>query len=129
MIAFLLVFVRFGRTIRRSFRDPEFQVLFGSVLTTLAVGTIFYHNVEHWRWLDSVYFCTITLATVGYGDFSPQTDLGKAFTILYVLIGLGIIAGFAGYMAQRFEMRTTQRMRAQLTMRSDDPTDPSDQSF
>ncbi|MEZ4634933.1 MAG: potassium channel family protein [Caldilineaceae bacterium] len=24
-------------------------------------------------WLDSLYFCVITLATVAYGDFSPQT--------------------------------------------------------
>ncbi len=55
---------------------------------------IFYHSVEGWAWLDSLYFSVITLTTVGYGDFSPQTDLGKAFTMIYIFVGLGILAGF-----------------------------------
>ena len=33
----------------------------------------------------------MTLATVGYGDLSPHTALGKLFSIMYVLVGVGII--------------------------------------
>ena len=58
------------------------------------VGTIVYHYIEGWKWLDALYFSVITLTTVGYGDFSPQTDFGKLFTIIYVLTGIGIIFGF-----------------------------------
>lgn len=36
----------------------------------------------------------VTLATVGYGDFTPKTDAGKLFTVLYVLIGVGILLSF-----------------------------------
>ncbi|MFN8377767.1 MAG: potassium channel family protein [Anaerolineae bacterium] len=40
----------------------------GLILSILVVGTIFYHLVEGWNILDSVYFCVITLTTIGYGD-------------------------------------------------------------
>lgn len=66
--------------------------------TALGTGTVFYHHVEQLKWLDSVYFSVITLTTVGYGDITPKTDAGKIFTIFYVLIGIGVIAGTANYL-------------------------------
>jgi voltage-gated potassium channel len=32
------------------------------------------------------------LTTVGYGDISPQTDLGQAVSAIIMIIGYGIIA-------------------------------------
>ncbi|HSW79422.1 MAG TPA: potassium channel family protein [Candidatus Saccharimonadales bacterium] len=64
-------------------------------VSVLCFGAIFFHIVEHWKWLDSFYFCTITLTTIGYGDFVPTTDAGKMFDMFYVLVGIGIIATFA----------------------------------
>lgn len=68
-------------------------------------GTIFFHFIEGWRWIDSLYFSVITLTTVGYGDFSPQTDLGKIVAIIYILVGIGLIMGFidAVYSYQRMK--------------------------
>ena len=74
--------------------DPKFRSLLYLVVLTLTVGTIFYHTVEGWRWLDSLYFSVITLTTVGYGDFTPETDMGKIFTMVYIFVGLGILVGF-----------------------------------
>ncbi len=64
-------------------------------LGVLTFGAVFYHHVEKLNWVDAFYFCTITLATVGYGDIVPHTDAGKIFTIFYVIVGIGIIAAFA----------------------------------
>jgi voltage-gated potassium channel Kch len=66
-------------------------------VSILTIGTIFYHFVEKLKFLDAFYFSTITLTTVGYGDITPQTDIGKIFTVFYVLIGIGLIAGIANY--------------------------------
>lgn len=60
----------------------------------ITIGSVVYHFLEGWNWIDSIYFSVITLTTVGYGDFSPQTDLGKIFTVIYLLTGMGIIFGF-----------------------------------
>lgn len=59
-----------------------------SVLLLLSLGTFAYHNIEGWNYLDSLYFSTVTLATVGYGEMTPKTDFGKAFTIGYIIFGV-----------------------------------------
>ncbi len=69
------------------------ELLFASVMMLLT-GTVAMHFLENWRWLDSLYFCFMTLTTIGYGDFAPKTDGGKLFSMFYVLIGLGLILGF-----------------------------------
>lgn len=71
----------------------------------LSFGSVFYHFVEHLKWLDSFYFSTITLTTVGYGDITPHTDAGKIFTVFYVLIGIGIIGTFANFLIRNAGLR------------------------
>ena len=39
-------------------------------------------------------FSFITLTTIGYGDYAPQTDGGKIFTVIYIILGVGIILSF-----------------------------------
>ena len=91
MVAFLLTIRQFARAVRYAWKDPAFEILALLTGSVLAAGATFYHFVEGWRWLDSLYFSVITLATVGYGDFSPKTDAGKIFTMLYVFIGIGLL--------------------------------------
>lgn len=67
----------------------------------IALGGIFYHLVEKWSWLDSFYFSVITVATVGYGDFSPHTSAGKIFTMLYVFFGIALFVGVANLLLRR----------------------------
>lgn len=99
MFTFIAAVVHFLKTLKELLQDPEFKGLFGVVVITLLVGTIFYSQVEHWTLLDSLYFSTTTLATVGFGDLSPQTALGKGFTIIYILTGVGLILAFVNSLA------------------------------
>lgn len=94
MFAFLLLFVTLGRLYREMIKQPETRGLLVLAVIVLGVGVIFYMNVEHWSFVNALYFCVVTLGTVGYGDITPTTDVGKLFTVLYIIVGLGIIGGF-----------------------------------
>lgn len=81
----------FVLTLRRLLADPSFRAAASMLVALMTVGTLFYTVVEGWSPLDSLYFSVIAAATVGFGDFAPQTDPGKAFTIVYVLVGVGLL--------------------------------------
>ena len=99
MISLLLGLARLGQSIARSFRDPQFRALLVLYAALLLIGTVFYTRAEGWSVLDALYFCVVTLATVGYGDFAPRTSVGKVFTIVYILIGAGVFVVLAAELA------------------------------
>ncbi len=95
-----------GGGISAAFGSPRVQVLIAMTAILIGTASVFYHFAEGWNWLDSVYFSVITISTIGYGDFSPKTDLGKLFTIFYVLTGLGLFVATASAIADRIVSRT-----------------------
>ncbi|TVR72104.1 MAG: two pore domain potassium channel family protein [Sphaerobacteraceae bacterium] len=81
--------------------DPAFRKILLSALILLMSGTIAMNRIEQWSIVDSFYFSVIALTTVGFGDFAPQTDLGKIFTAFYVLGGVGVIVAFVNALGAR----------------------------
>jgi voltage-gated potassium channel len=88
-------------------RDPEGKVLVVSAFSLIAVGTVAYHFLEGWSLINSLYFSVVTLATVGFGDLTPTTDIAKLFTVGYIMAGVGIIAAFASELSK---VRAAERM-------------------
>jgi voltage-gated potassium channel len=70
----------------------KFQTLLSILLGLTVLGTVGFHFIEGWRWLDSLYATIVTLGTVGYGDFHPTDDIGKVFAIVMIIVGLGVIS-------------------------------------
>lgn len=65
-------------------------------LLYLLVGAVVFSNIENWNYLDTVYWADVTLFTVGFGDFTAQTNLGRALMMPYALVGvisLGLVIG------------------------------------
>jgi voltage-gated potassium channel len=76
----------------------------------LVLGTVFFHLVEGWNWLDSYFFTVITISTVGYGTLVPLTALGKIGATVFIFVGLGVfvvaIQQFAQYHMQKRQEHT-----------------------
>lgn len=51
---------------------------------------------------NSIYWAIVTLSTVGYGDISPETPLGKMLASVIMLLGYGIIAVPTGIVTSEF---------------------------
>lgn len=41
--------------------------------------------------VDALYFCIVTMCTIGYGDITPKATLTKLFSIMFVLVGFGFV--------------------------------------
>ena len=90
----------------------EWQVIFASVFVmmllvvlTASLGFLLEHEAQPDKFENipqSIYWAIITLASVGYGDISPVTPMGRALTVVLALVGIGIFAIPAGLLASAF---------------------------
>ncbi|KRY67364.1 TWiK family of potassium channels protein 7 [Trichinella pseudospiralis] len=53
-----------------------------------AAGALLFTSMERWSFMDSLYFCFISISTVGFGDFVPKND--PWYIVLYCYTALGI---------------------------------------
>lgn len=58
---------------------------------------------------ESIYWAVVTITTVGYGDISPVTPVGKAVAAVMMLIGYGIIAVPTGIITTEIAAATRSR--------------------
>ena len=58
---------------------------------------------------DAMYWSLITLTTVGYGDVSPVTWIGKAISVVTALMGVSVVALLTGILANAFSNQIARR--------------------
>lgn len=63
-------------------------------------GTLGYHFIEGWSFVESFYTTIVTMATVGYGDFTPKTPGGQLFTVVLIIFGVGTTLYTVGLLAE-----------------------------
>jgi len=87
-------------------RAKIFVFLFAVLIVSVILGTIMYlvegDESGFTSIPRSVYWCIVTLTTVGYGDISPQTPLGQLIASLVMILGYGIIAVPTGIVSAEF---------------------------
>lgn len=65
-------------------------------VTYLLLGALVFSKIEGWRYLDGVYWADVTLLTIGLGDYSPQTAVGRGLIIPFAICGVlmvGLVVG------------------------------------
>jgi voltage-gated potassium channel len=90
-------------------QTAQFGLIVFALLSLITLSTVFFHFTEGWDWLDSYYFTIVTVATVGYGDFTPKTDAGKIGATLVIIIGIGLFSAFASMLLKRRALKNIER--------------------
>ncbi len=73
--------------------------------------------VEGLSLLDTYYFLVTTATTVGYGDISPKTGLGKVFVTIYMIIGIALLGLFLGKVTEIMVEVSSRRKKGLITMK------------
>ncbi len=71
-----------------------------ATVVTLIIGVVMMRYLEGLQTIDALYFSVVSLTTVGYGDFTPETTGGKIFVMAYLLVGIAIVASLLNNILQ-----------------------------
>ncbi len=148
-IAFLAPFA----IVRRVAKAPviTFRVVLGALSIYLLFGLAYSYLYGFVQWFQGepffnqtadpssaiyIYFSYITMATVGYGDFTPATDLGRMLAVSQALLGqlylVSVVAVIVGNIGRTRRSATREGAVAidddvtSLDARPEDGTDPGD---
>lgn len=64
---------------------------------------------------DALYWATISITTIGYGDISPQTTVGRLMTMVSALVGVAVIALPSGIITAAY-MDEIKRKKSKLEL-------------
>jgi len=79
-------------------------------------GCIFYCINEDWTILESIFFCTVTISTVGYGGkgLEPDNMSSRVFTIFYIFFGIVLVFTRLTYLLSLVQEMTHQKVELLL---------------
>jgi len=85
-------------------------VILGSVMYLIEKGDNGFNNIP-----ESIYWAIVTITTVGYGDISPVTPLGKFVASLIMLMGYAIIAVPTGILTTEMSLAARRQEQTNET--------------
>ncbi|KAI6226500.1 TWiK family of potassium channels protein 7 [Aphelenchoides fujianensis] len=74
---------------KQPLRIPIVMVLV-VILSYTALGGLLFQKFEGWPYMEAFYFCFITTATIGFGDYVPTKQVYIFFTMIYIIFGLAL---------------------------------------
>lgn len=68
------------------------KIAFQALLVIAIIGTAGFMYLEKYTLLEAAWMTITTISTVGYGNFIPKTVEGELFTLILIIVGVGVSA-------------------------------------
>ncbi|KAE9377358.1 voltage-gated potassium channel [Stipitochalara longipes BDJ] len=81
-------------------------------------GAAIFSSIEGWRFTDAIYWATVTLLTIGFGDMAPTTHTGRSLIIPFATSGIVMIGLVIGSIGTLVLDRGAKKMFARMTVNS-----------
>jgi len=79
------------KSIKRFFGTNGFIYLVITTVILILIAAEIYSVAENASYMNSLWWAIATTTTVGYGDISPHTEIGRTVAVVLMILGIGLI--------------------------------------
>lgn len=94
--------LKFKCRIEKFIKTNNFNYVLNITIITVLLGALGISFVEKKSFPDSLWWSFVTTTTVGYGDISPETGIGRIIASILMLVGIGFVGMLTGTIATFF---------------------------
>ncbi len=96
LVRIAALFGKFKNNVDKFIKTNNFQYALFITSFTLLLGSISFSISENKSFADSLWWSFVTITTVGYGDISPSTNIGRITASVLMLVGIGFLGMLTG---------------------------------
>ncbi|MDD7793726.1 potassium channel family protein [Clostridium sp. 'White wine YQ'] len=102
ILRIISLLLKLKKHLHKFIRTNNFHYMLVITFLTLLIGTLGIYYTEGLSLGNSLWWSFVTITTVGYGDISPSTPIGRVLASILMLVGIGFLSMLTGTIATFF---------------------------
>lgn len=102
LLRIIVLLTKFKKNTDKFLKTNNFHYVIWFTILTVIIGALGFSIIENKSFSDGLWWSFVTVTTVGYGDMSPTTGIGRLLASLLMLIGIGFLGMLTGAISTFF---------------------------